>query len=47
MLAENLYKWIVIEVLVQMNLPFDMYSRTLESFPVYFRRLAIWPVKQY
>lgn len=41
-------EWLVIEVLVVMNLPFDdMYSCTLESFPVYLCRLATWPVKQY
>lgn len=28
------------EVLVEMNLPFDRSSCTLESFPVYFCRLA-------
>lgn len=31
----------VIEVLVAMNLPFNMYSRTLGSFPAYFCRLAV------
>jgi len=34
-------EWLVTEVLVAMNLPFDdMYSCTLESFPVYLRRLS-------
>lgn len=41
MIAEKLYKGAVIEGLVDMNLPFDMYSCTLVSFPVYFCRLAI------
>lgn len=43
MIAENCTKvQSVIEVLTEMNLPFDdMYSRILESFPAYLHRLAV------
>lgn len=49
MVAENCTNdQLVIEVLVEMNLPFDdIYSYILESFPVYFHRLVVRPVKQY
>lgn len=40
MIAESCTKKLVMEVLVEMNLPSDMYSCTLESFSVYFCRLA-------
>jgi hypothetical protein len=47
MLAESCTNvQLAVEVLTEMNLLFDMYSCTPESFPVYLHRLATPPVTQ-